>query len=99
MNDRLRSVDSATKGLILIPIAAGISGIALIIALFSTRIGYLFATVVALLAFTIAAVAFIIDFAIMGVLLVEVNNNSTESSAFYGVGSWLLLAGFIVLFL
>ncbi|KAJ6630162.1 hypothetical protein B0H10DRAFT_1985252 [Mycena sp. CBHHK59/15] len=63
------SLHGLTEALILHQIAAGAAGIAFLLAACSHRLGYLFASAVAFIAFLISLVALIIDFIIFGVRL------------------------------
>jgi hypothetical protein len=83
--------------LILHPIACGIAFIAQIIALGSKQFGFLFASLMVLLAFLVSLVCLVLDFAIFGVVRNAINNNGLGASASYGVATWLVLAATISL--
>ncbi|KAF7297229.1 hypothetical protein MIND_00956000 [Mycena indigotica] len=85
-----------TQALILHQIAAGVSGIALLLALGSHRIGFLFASAVAFLAFLIATAVMIIDFTLFGTVKHHVDRNG--GSATFGNAIWMVLAAAITLF-
>jgi len=100
------SADNATRGLILHPIAAGIAFIAWLIALGSTRIGYLFASLIVFLSFIVSLAAMVLDFALFGIVRNAINNRSTnvtsvftssEGSASFSTAIWLVLAATISL--
>lgn len=61
------SLHGLTEGLILHQIAAGITGIAFMLAVCSHRLGYLFASAVAFIAFLFSLAVLIIDFIVFGV--------------------------------
>ncbi|KAJ7057935.1 hypothetical protein C8F01DRAFT_1148896 [Mycena amicta] len=85
-----------TQAFILHQIAAGVSGIAFLLALGSHRIGYLFASAVAFLAFLIAAVVMIIDFVAFGSVKNHVDHNGGHAT--FGNAIWMVLAAAITLF-
>jgi hypothetical protein len=81
-------------------LTSGLAFIAFLIALFSDRIGYLFSSFVALLAFLVSLVAMAIDFAIFTIVRNQVNNNSNlgNISANFGNAIWLTVAATVILF-
>ncbi|KAJ7686806.1 hypothetical protein B0H17DRAFT_1071176 [Mycena rosella] len=90
------SLHGLTEGLILHQIAAGITGIAFLLAVCSHRLGYLFASAVAFIAFLFSLAALIIDFITFGSVKDHVHKNN--GSAVYGNAIWMVLAATIVLF-
>ncbi|KAJ6520604.1 hypothetical protein DFH09DRAFT_1193997 [Mycena vulgaris] len=90
------SLHGLTEGLILHQIAAGVAGIAFLLAVCSHRIGYLFSSAVAFLAFLISLAVLIIDFIVFGSVKDHVNKNN--GSAKFGNAIWMVLAATIVLF-
>ncbi|KAF7307808.1 hypothetical protein MKEN_01140900 [Mycena kentingensis (nom. inval.)] len=85
-----------TQAFVLHQLAAGISGIALLLALASHRLGYLFASAVAFLAFLVATAVMIIDFVAFGSVRHHVNDNG--GGATFGNAIWCVLAASITLF-
>lgn len=75
-----------------------LSFIAFVIALFSDRFGFLFASVIAFLAFIASLIALILDFVVMTIVRNRVNDFPDNTSASYGVAIWLTLAATILLF-
>jgi hypothetical protein len=61
------SLHGLTEGLVLHQIAAAVAGIAFLLAVCSHRLGYLFASAVAFIAFLFSLVCLILDFIIFGV--------------------------------
>ncbi|RXK38412.1 hypothetical protein M231_04321 [Tremella mesenterica] len=90
-------LETVTKALILHPIACGISGIAFLIALVSHRIGFLFSSLVAFLAFIVSLAVMIIDFVLFGIIRHEIRDNSS-GTANYSTAIWLVLAATVILF-
>ncbi|KAJ7153562.1 hypothetical protein C8R43DRAFT_1066833 [Mycena crocata] len=91
------SLHGLTQGLILHQIAAGVTGIAFLLAVCSHRLGYLFASAVAFIAFLITLAVLIIDFVLFGSVKNHVNDND-GSAATFGNAIWMVLAATIVLF-
>ncbi|KAJ7153564.1 hypothetical protein C8R43DRAFT_1106776 [Mycena crocata] len=91
------SLHGLTGSFVLHPIAAGISALAFLMAVCSHRIGYLFAALVAFVAFAIALVVLIIDFVVFGFVKSHVNDGNNDNAA-YGTAIWLVLAATIILF-
>ncbi|KAJ6463416.1 pali-domain-containing protein [Mycena sanguinolenta] len=90
------SLHGLTEGFILHPIAAGIAGIAFLLAVCSHRLGYLFASAVAFIAFLVSLVVMIIDFIVFGAVKDHVDHNG--GTAKWGNAIWMVLAATIVLF-
>lgn len=84
-----------TKAMILHPIAAGINFIAFVLALSAGTIGSLLASLVAVLAFLVTAVACIIDFVLFSIVRSNVNDNGTGSAVYYGNAAWTILVSAI----
>jgi len=84
-----------TKVMILHPIAAGINFIAFVLALSAGTIGSLLASLVALLAFLVTAVACIIDFVLFSIVRSNINDNGTSSAVYYGSAAWTILVSAI----
>ncbi len=96
------SVDSTkvlTKVMILHPIATGIAFIAFLLTLGAGVIGSLFASIVSLIAFVITVVVLITDFVLFSIIKSNVNDDPTDSVAFYSTGLWTLLAAAICILL
>ncbi|WWD22633.1 hypothetical protein CI109_107126 [Kwoniella shandongensis] len=90
-------LETLTKALILHPIATGLAFLSFLIALCSDRLGFLFASLIALLAFIVSLAALVIDFVLFGIIKHEINDN-TSAQASFGTAIWLTLAATIVLF-
>ncbi|KAF8124272.1 hypothetical protein K438DRAFT_2002851 [Mycena galopus ATCC 62051] len=90
------SLHGLTEGLILHQIAAGIAGIAFLLAVCSHRLGYLFASAVAFIAFLFSLAVLIIDFIVFGAVKDHVDTNG--GTAKWGNAIWMVLAATIVLF-
>ncbi|KAJ7353364.1 hypothetical protein DFH08DRAFT_63321 [Mycena albidolilacea] len=90
------SLHGLTEGLILHQIAAGIAGIAFLLAVCSHRLGYLFASAVAFIAFLFSLAVLIIDFIVFGAVKDHVDHNG--GTAKWGNAIWMVLAATIVLF-
>jgi uncharacterized membrane protein len=112
-DDQAATIYRASKGLILNQIAAGIAGIAFLLAVCSHRLGYLFASAVAFIAFLFSLVALIVDFVVFGVrystlLFVVISLRSFQAvkqqlgrnggTSKWGSAIWLVLVATIVLF-
>jgi len=92
------ALENLTKALVLHPVATGVAFIAFLIAAGSHCVGFLFASIIAAIAWVITLVLVVIDFSLFGAAKVHINNDITNASASYGVAVWLTLAAFIVLF-
>ncbi|KAK8844813.1 hypothetical protein IAR55_006663 [Kwoniella newhampshirensis] len=90
-------LDTLTKALILHPIATGLAFLSFLIALCSDHLGFLFAAMIALLAFIVSLAAMVIDFVLFGIIKHEINNN-TSARASFSTAIWLTLAATIILF-
>ncbi|KAG9011338.1 hypothetical protein FRB93_003140 [Tulasnella sp. JGI-2019a] len=95
---KARTLNGLTNALILHEVAAGIAGIAFILALLSHRIGFLLASTVASLAWVVTLVAMAIDFSLFGSIKTHVHDAHNGAGASFGVGTWTCLAAFIILF-
>jgi len=94
------TLNNLTKTLILHPIAAGIAGIAFLIALCAHRIGFVFASLIASVAWIVVVVALILDFVAFSIVLRHVNDLKVAGAhATYGIAIWLTVAAFVALFL
>ncbi|KAJ7153565.1 hypothetical protein C8R43DRAFT_1126842 [Mycena crocata] len=91
------SLHGLTEAFILHQIAAGIAGMAFLMAACSDRLGYLFASLVAFFAFLISLAAVIIDFIVFGFIRNHVNK--MDGSAAFGKAIWMVLAATAVLFI
>ncbi|WVW81216.1 hypothetical protein I302_103207 [Kwoniella bestiolae CBS 10118] len=91
------NLEHVTKALVLHPIAAGLTFIAFIVAFFSDHLGFLFAALIAFLAFLVSLAAMVIDFVMFGIIRHEINDN-TSSTASFDNAIWLTLAATIILF-
>jgi len=94
------SLKHLTSALVLHPVATGLTFIAFFIALLAHRIGFIFASFIAALAWVVTAVLLIIDFAIFGSVKHHVNDlsNGVDGRATFGTGIWLVVAAFVILF-
>ncbi|KAJ7938349.1 hypothetical protein B0H13DRAFT_1942605 [Mycena leptocephala] len=90
------SLHGLTEGLVLHQIAAAVAGIAFLLAVCSHRLGYLFASAVAFIAFLFSLVCLILDFIIFGSVKSHVDQNN--GTAKWGNAIWMVLAATIVLF-
>ncbi|KAJ7452160.1 hypothetical protein B0H11DRAFT_2074606 [Mycena galericulata] len=90
------SLHGLTEGFILHQIAAGIAGIAFLLAVCSHRLGYIFASAVAFIAFLFSLAVLIIDFITFGSVKDHVDSNGGHAS--WGNAIWMVLAATIVLF-
>lgn len=88
-----------TRALILHPISTAVVFIAFLIAALSHRLGFLFSSVIAAIAFILVLVTLIIDFTIFGSVKSHVNGDGSGSTAAYSVGIWVTLAAFVLVFL
>lgn len=84
-----------TKAMVMHPIACGLNFIAFMLSLGAGMVGSLLASLVALLAFIITAVAVIIDFVLFSVVKSNVQENSEFANAYYGNAAWTILASAI----
>ena len=95
------SADTAkalTRVMILHPIACGVSFIAFILAFGSGFFGALLAATVAALAWLITLIAMAVDFALFGIVKDQVNKRSNGDKAVYSTGMWTILVAMICLF-
>lgn len=92
-----KTLTAVTKGFILHPIAAAFAFLAMIVACLSDKIGYLFASILAVLAFLSSLAAMIIDF--VAISLVKNHIGDAGGRATFGTGTWLTLAATILLFI
>ncbi|KAF7326634.1 hypothetical protein MVEN_02600300 [Mycena venus] len=95
-NAKATALHGLTEGFILHQIAAGIAGIAFLLAVCSHRIGFLFASAVAFIAFLFSLAVLIIDFITFGSVRDHVNQNG--GTAHTGNAYWMILAAMIILF-
>ncbi|KAL7420813.1 hypothetical protein Q5752_004766 [Cryptotrichosporon argae] len=93
VNNHLYNV---TKAFVLVPIAAGIVLLALLIALASNMLGFIFASLVTFVAFVFSLVATVLLFAVFAVVKHEINDN-TSATAKFSAAIWLVLVATIVL--
>ncbi|KAJ7452155.1 hypothetical protein B0H11DRAFT_2074575 [Mycena galericulata] len=89
------SLHGLTEGFILHQIAAGIAGVAFLLAVFSHRLGYILASMVAFVAFLFSLAVLIIDFITFGSVKDHVDSNGGHAS--WGNAIWMVLAATIVL--
>ncbi len=90
-----KSLTAVTKGFILHPIAAAFAFLAMITACAADKIGYLFASLLALLAFLSALAAMLIDFVAFAMVKNHIGDAGGRAS--YGTGTWLTLVATILL--
>jgi len=94
------TLNNLSKALVLHPIAAGITGLALLVALGAHRIGFIFASLIATVGWIVAVLALILDFVAFTIARRHINNtNIAGTNAEYSIAIWLTLAGYIMLFL
>ena len=84
------NLDSLTKALVLHPIGAGISAIALLIAAGSNKAGFFCAAIGAALAFIVSAVVMAIDFAIFAIARNKAIDAGLEAT--FGIAIWCVTA-------
>ncbi|KAJ7353365.1 hypothetical protein DFH08DRAFT_987654 [Mycena albidolilacea] len=96
-DDQATTIYRASKALVLNQIAAGIAGIAFLLAVCSHRLGYLFASAVAFVAFLFSLGALIVDFVVFGAVKQQLGRNGGTSK--WGSAIWLVLVATIILFL
>ncbi|KAH6631044.1 actin cortical patch SUR7/pH-response regulator pali [Chaetomium sp. MPI-SDFR-AT-0129] len=91
------SARALTRAMVLHPIACGINFIAFLLALGAGTIGSFLASVVALLAFLVTAIACIIDFVLFSIVKSNVNDRGAETGtgAYYGAAAWTILVSAI----
>lgn len=90
-----KSLTAVTKGLVLHPVAAALAFLAMIVACAADKIGYLFASILALLAFLASLAAMLIDFVAFGMVKNHVGDAGGRVT--YGTGTWLTLVATILL--
>ncbi|KAF8335976.1 actin cortical patch SUR7/pH-response regulator pali [Cantharellus anzutake] len=89
-----------TGALILHPIAAGITFIALLTALGAHTVGFLCASFIALIAWIATVLALILDFVMFGIVKRHVNDVGLSSlKASWSTGIWLVVAAVVTLFI
>ncbi|KZT71041.1 pali-domain-containing protein [Daedalea quercina L-15889] len=89
-----------TGALILVPIAAGLSGVAFLFGLCGAayhRVGTVFMTLVSALAFLVTLVVWVIEMALFGVARDHVRNSGGVAD--YENANWLVLGALVALFL
>jgi hypothetical protein len=86
-----------TSALVLHPVAAGLAFIAFLVALFAHRIGFIFASFLAAIAWVVALVLLVVDFVVFGSVRHHVNGSGAATASF-GVAIWLVVAAFVTLF-
>ncbi|WVR03113.1 hypothetical protein IAU60_000103 [Kwoniella sp. DSM 27419] len=92
-------LETLTKALILHPIATGLAFISFVIALLSDHLGFIFAALIALLAFIVSLVAMVIDFALFGIVRNHVRSEfGNVATAHFENAIWLTLAATVILF-
>ncbi|KAK0613465.1 SUR7/PalI family-domain-containing protein [Immersiella caudata] len=84
-----------TRAMVLHPIACGLNFIAFLLALGAGVVGSLLASLVALLAFLVTAVALIIDFVMFSIIRNNVNDNISNAHAYFGEAAWTTLVAAI----
>lgn len=102
VEENMRGVDfsdyaSATaKGLshvmVLHPVATVLTFLAFLLAVSAGVVGSILSVLVALLSFVVTLVALVCDFVSFAIVRSEVNGSSGDAMAFWGSGSWTLLA-------
>jgi len=94
------TVKNLSRALILHPIAAGVAFLSFLTALASHRIGFLFASLIAMVATAITFIVMIIDWVAFGTVHRHVNGSDGPGrGANYSSAIWLVTASFIVLIL
>ncbi|KAK3370200.1 SUR7/PalI family-domain-containing protein [Podospora didyma] len=84
-----------TKAFVLHPVACALNFVAFMLALGAGMVGSFLASVVALTAFLVTAVAMIIDFVLFSIVKNNINDNGTGASAYYGAAAWTILVSAI----
>ncbi|KAF8315936.1 pali-domain-containing protein [Clavulina sp. PMI_390] len=87
-----------TNSFILHPIAAGIAFLAFLTALLSHRIGFLFSSLIAMVATVVTLIALILDWVTFEIAHRHVNHDSSASAS-WGSAIWLVTVSFILLVL
>jgi hypothetical protein len=94
---------TTTKGLtrvmVLHPVATGLLFLAFLMALGANVLGSFLASLVSALAFIVTLVALICDFVLFGIIKSNVNDENSETYAYFSVGIWTMLASAICSFL
>lgn len=90
-----KSLTAVTKGFILHPIAGCLAFLAMIVACAADKIGYLFASILTLLAFLASLAAMLIDF--VAFAMVKNHVGDAGGSASYGGATWMTLVATILL--
>jgi len=85
-----------TYTFILIPIAAALSGLAVLFGLCQSRIGSIFLSLSAALAGVVTLVAWVLEMVYFGVARTRINNHSSYTATF-GNANWLVLGALIAL--
>ena len=102
-DNRLNStvIRNLTKTLILHPIAAALSGLAVIFGLCGARyhrVGTILMAIAALLAFLVTLVVWVIDMVLWGIVRSRIRDNvGSDSAAQYGNANWLTLGALVAL--
>jgi len=91
------SLRNATKANILVPIACGITFLAMLIAWTSNKFGFFFASFISIFAFIVSLAAMVANFAIYG--MAKNDAHSAGLKADYGSAMWMLLGATIALLL
>jgi len=95
----LSTLHGLTGALILHPIAAGLTFLALLTALGAHRIGFVCSSFIAFLAWIVTLLALILDFVMFDIVKRNVNNSKLSGSkAQWSSAIWLVLSAFIILF-
>jgi len=94
------TVKNLSRAFILHPIAAGVAFLSFLTALASHRIGFLFASLIAMVATAFTFIAMIIDWVAFGTVHHHVNSNDGPGhGANFSSAIWLVTASFIILLL
>lgn len=93
------AINAVTSALILHPIACGLSFFAFLIAACSDRLGFLCASLTALLAAIVALAAMILNLVLVTVVRAWLSKNNVDQfvDVSYEVGTWLTVAAFACL--
>jgi len=84
-----------TKVMILHPVATGVCFVAFLLTLGAGVVGSFLAALVALLSFVVTVVVLITDFVLFSIIKNNVNDDPTNSVAFYSTAMWTLLVAAI----
>ncbi|GAA5871852.1 hypothetical protein JCM8547_003287 [Rhodosporidiobolus lusitaniae] len=92
------AIKAVTKALVLHPVACGVSFFAFLIAACSDRLGFLCASLIAILAAILALIVMVLDLVLFYVVRRWLRDNDLDVDVSYSYGTWLTVAAFACLF-